>query len=122
MRGQWSEKKNPHNEARAWDETVQGRSDLILPREHDRENPCGLFRIRRVFGPGHHVIVVVVDLPKELLVSGLEPAEIALFIWVVAFIEVIEGLGPNEHTRPHIQWEICLNYMILLAVPTEVGQ
>ena len=77
-----------------WTRTIQGKSDLVLFGKHDRKNPRGCFGISRVIGPEHHVAVVVIDLPKELLTGDFEAAEVMLAMRVIVRVEVREALSP----------------------------
>jgi hypothetical protein len=74
------------------DETVQGKSDLVLVGKHDRENARRLFGVGGVFGPEHHFAVVVVDLPEELLACYFEAPEVVFSMRVIIRGEVRELL------------------------------
>jgi hypothetical protein len=66
--------------------------DLVLFGKHDGENPPGLLGVGRVFGPEHHVAVVVVDLPKELFTGNFKAGEVMLVMRIVVRVEARETL------------------------------
>ena len=81
---------------------ARGAQGLIFTSEHDRQHARRLFRIARIFGAGGHVLVVVVDLPKERLAGQFEGTEVMLSIWIFVRVEVSETLNLSFHLVPQV--------------------
>jgi hypothetical protein len=60
--------------------------------------PPSLLGVGRVFRPGRHVTVVVVDFPKELLTGDLETAEVMLAMRIVVRVEARKALNLDQRT------------------------
>src|SRR5262249_5878068 len=79
----------------------------VLISKHDRENARGLLGVGRVFGPAHHVPVVVIDIPKELFASEFETAEVVLLIRVIVGVEFPKGLDLDQYASFYVQAQSC---------------
>ena len=72
-------------------EPRRGRGSVLL-REHDREHPLRYRRVARIVRSVRHAAVVIVDLPKELMLSDLQGTEVVFAVRIVVHRELVERL------------------------------
>ncbi len=72
----------------------------IFFRQHEGQNPHGDSRVRRIVGSKLQGLIVIVDLPKELLPGQIERAEIMLGVRIVFGRKAVKGLNCPNGLRP----------------------
>src|SRR6266851_1715222 len=69
--------------------------------QHECEHTCCSLGIAGIFRAVQQILVVVVDLPKELAIDELEAAEVVLTMRIVVLRELVKGRNELKYFRLH---------------------